>query len=645
MTAKLYRLDLKKHSDSLLNLDSAEILARLNAGVRDGNADAMRILGVMLTEGRDPCGRSVERDGAQGLKLLTRAASLGDVNAMAYLGLCLAEGRDGVAEDRSAAGQWLLKAAEEGSSAGKYALALLMLKEADGIRDDGKIFELMNEAASDGLIEARLRVADFYHEGRGVRRSVKKAIALFEELSKADAEIPEADYRLGLIYDDYTSSYYRPKKALRCLEKAAGKDHPEAMKALARRYEEDPLDDVFDPYAAVSLYRRYLKYRPHDGEALFKIPEYLWLKKLPLCESYKDEALDCLQRAADENHPMALMLTAEFFLNGRHGYKRNAQHARELILKAGRGDDAMVQVEIGRMYRDGCVFVKDYAEALKYFRRAAEKDNSHAWCELGRMYRDGLGLAKNRTEALNCLFRSAFGGCFFGKFEFGKLLTESDDPKEVQTGLDYIEDMAKAGIPEAMSFLSEYLKREDRHPTSADLEKAEYYGCAVTAVSAALMYKSGLPFRPSHGIMKPEEAFAVLKTAVDEYKKDPGKNPGYIFGGLGHCYEKGIGCAPDIQAAIKLYETGLGLNDPVSYLSLGRLYQSGQGVEEDQVKADSLLRQAALLIQQKRKERQELIRQDAQDGQNEQAEKEEKDEKNNEVSLGEDFVFTGNILQ
>lgn len=54
---------------------------------------------------------------------------------------------------------------------------------------------------------------------------------------------------------------------------------------------------------------------------------------------------------------------------------------------------------IGDMYAEGQGVPKDEAEAVKWYRKAAEKGFAKAQQKLGDMYKDGRGVAKDAAEA------------------------------------------------------------------------------------------------------------------------------------------------------------------------------------------------------------------------------------------------------
>jgi TPR repeat protein len=57
-------------------------------------------------------------------------------------------------------------------------------------------------------------------------------------------------------------------------------------------------------------------------------------------------------------------------------------------------------VNLGTMYLYGKGVKKDYQEAIRLFRKAADKGDSKAEYNLGIIYEDGMGVRKNRSEAV-----------------------------------------------------------------------------------------------------------------------------------------------------------------------------------------------------------------------------------------------------
>ena len=63
--------------------------------------------------------------------------------------------------------------------------------------------------------------------------------------------------------------------------------------------------------------------------------------------------------------------------------------------------DAHAQSDLGNMYRKGQGVPQDYAEALRWYRKAADQGDADAQYSLGNMYRKGQGVPQDYAEALH----------------------------------------------------------------------------------------------------------------------------------------------------------------------------------------------------------------------------------------------------
>ena len=61
--------------------------------------------------------------------------------------------------------------------------------------------------------------------------------------------------------------------------------------------------------------------------------------------------------------------------------------------------DAKAQFALGTMYRDGQGVARDYAEALRWWRKAAEQGVIDAQYALGNIYAGGTGIARDNIRA------------------------------------------------------------------------------------------------------------------------------------------------------------------------------------------------------------------------------------------------------
>ena len=91
---------------------------------------------------------------------------------------------------------------------------------------------------------------------------------------------------------------------------------------------------------------------------------------------------------------------------GQNGKPQDyAQAVKYYRLAADQGN-AYAQCDLGVCYKRGCGVPQDYAQAVKYYRLAADQGYANAQFNLGFCYEEGYGVAKNLNEAIR-LYRHA----------------------------------------------------------------------------------------------------------------------------------------------------------------------------------------------------------------------------------------------
>ena len=81
--------------------------------------------------------------------------------------------------------------------------------------------------------------------------------------------------------------------------------------------------------------------------------------------------------------------------------------------------DVIAQFDLGFMYSNGEGVPKNYAEAVKWFRKAAEQGDASAQYNLGVMYDKGFGVPENDAEAVKWYRKAAEQGDDFAQFNLG----------------------------------------------------------------------------------------------------------------------------------------------------------------------------------------------------------------------------------
>jgi TPR repeat protein len=86
------------------------------------------------------------------------------------------------------------------------------------------------------------------------------------------------------------------------------------------------------------------------------------------------------------------------YLHGQ-GVPQDYAEAVRWFRKAAEQGLASAQSNLGAMYHEGQGVVQDYAEAIRWFREAAEQGDAAAQFNLGNMYHDGKGVPQDYVQA------------------------------------------------------------------------------------------------------------------------------------------------------------------------------------------------------------------------------------------------------
>jgi uncharacterized protein len=103
--------------------------------------------------------------------------------------------------------------------------------------------------------------------------------------------------------------------------------------------------------------------------------------------------------AAEQGFASAHYNLGLMYANGQ-GVAQDYAEAVKWYRKAAEQGFAVAQSKLGLMYYNGQGVEQDYAKAVKWFRKAAEQGNAEARLLLGAAYADGQGVAQDYVQAL-----------------------------------------------------------------------------------------------------------------------------------------------------------------------------------------------------------------------------------------------------
>lgn len=98
---------------------------------------------------------------------------------------------------------------------------------------------------------------------------------------------------------------------------------------------------------------------------------------------------------------------------------KDFEQALHWYRKAAEQNDAFAQGKLGVMYENGQGTAKDYSQAIHWYKQAAEQDNVEAQVNLGYMYDTGNGVRKDYEKALYWYEKAAVQGDAFAQNNLG----------------------------------------------------------------------------------------------------------------------------------------------------------------------------------------------------------------------------------
>ncbi|MGD0815978.1 MAG: tetratricopeptide repeat-containing serine protease family protein [Verrucomicrobiota bacterium] len=220
----------------------------------------------------------------------------------------------------------------------------------------------------------------------------------------------------------------------------------------------------------------------------------------------------------------------------------NSVAFQETKARAEKGE-AAAQSELGLMYDLGQGVAQNYAEAVKWLRKAAEQGHPRAQLLLGLHCQNGDGVRQDYAEAVKWLRKAADQG-----------------GAEAQYSLGVCYDLGH-GV------------RQDY------AEAVKWYLKAAAQGDAMAQYNLGVCYSCGQGV--PQDDAQAAKW----YGQAAGQDVLAAEYNLGLCFHDGRGVAADFAEALKWFRKAAEQGDAAAQYDLGFMYDAGQGVPQDRVEA------------------------------------------------------------
>ena len=419
-----YNLGVMYDNGQGVEQDYGEAVKWYRKAAKLGNSDAQRNMGLCYTNGK-----GVSRNDAEAAKWFRKAAEQGNENAQFNLGECYENG-DGVQKDYAKALTWYLKAAVQEHDEAREALQQLLSEmyesedDADeaeewcakileeGDEDEVEIVETIKSeiekekcsSAEDAdtprhgkTVTIRVVSAPGTENGRKVNVKVVPNAQQSDEAESAQSIYEQAEN----CYRGQNGVKEDRAKAFELYQKAAEQGHADAQYSLGYMY-------AYGECTAKDEEKALFWYR----QAAAQGHEKAGRMATGLGDRIKSPNINVSRVAAQQRQVSSdeAYEKGKNYYYGRNGFKQSFADAVEWFRFAAESGHLWAQCYLGTCYMHGEGVSRDEKKAVKWYRRAADAGNDAAQCFIANCYIRGQGVCKNDEEAVKWYRKAANEG-------------------------------------------------------------------------------------------------------------------------------------------------------------------------------------------------------------------------------------------
>ena len=573
------------------------------------------------------------KDINKAIELYKKAANLGDLNAMYYLGLLYYQGED-VPQDKKQAFMWFEKASKIDNF---YRLKKLAEKYVKGNIDEKNVhnaIELYEKAVELGDTES----IEILKKLKSTISEIPNASSSTSMQNKTENNVDLESYIIALkqIYGNLTKVYF----------KGQGDKAKQKISAAIASYAHDFYDEtaifVFDDTLfgsakdgfLVTNKTIYIHNQFDDKEYVMPLPKIksfslkkgssqeLWINEeiKIILKGYDLEASSLLSLMNDilqtlnstnknddllqgqssslskSNPSTTLPLNSSpiktqdnpnndadklFELGWAAQKKENYADALKYYKKALEAGNIKAMAWIAYLYENGYGVPKNTDKAMELYKKAASLGNPMAMCEIGQMYNYGIGVQENKAEAFKWHMKAA-------KLDHVKSINLIVNMYDNGEGIAKNEKEAAAWKLKAAKLGSSYdmyemsLRYEQGKGVPVDNNKA--FEWALKAAEAGNAVAAGRIGEKYYEQKNYNESF---KWFMNSYQKRPeiiNHSEDHLYM-IGDMYFKGLGTSQNRQKAFEWFLKSAERGYAMAMLMVAAMYSEGKDIPQDKQSA------------------------------------------------------------
>jgi TPR repeat protein len=254
--------------------------------------------------------------------------------------------------------------------------------------------------------------------------------------------------------------------------------------------------------------------------------------------------------------------------------------------KAADGGSAPAMRNVGLLYETGRGTEQDYAAAADWYKKAADLGNPGAMFDLANLYEKGWGVDQDFAQAATW-YRKAADAKNASAMNHLAYLYESGRgvDQDYDQAMQWYKKAADANDSTAMANIG-VLYDKGRGVKADPAAAMQWYRKAADLGNAAAMNDIGLLYDAGRGVK------ADPQQAMEWYQKSADANFAPAMCNIGVLYDNGVGVKEDHVAAMKWFKKAAALNHGLAMFNVAFLYEAGRGTPADIVQAVQWYRRA-----------------------------------------------------
>jgi len=220
------------------------------------------------------------------------------------------------------------------------------------------------------------------------------------------------------------------------------------------------------------------------------------------------------------DYPKAQNMIGTMYANGE-GVPQDYAEAMRWYRKAVEQGNAKAQTNLGIIYENGHGIPQNYAEAMRWYRKAAEQGHAQAQHKLGVMYENGHGVPQDYAEAMRWYRKAAEQGSAQAQNNLGVMYVNGEGvPQDYAEAMRWFRKAAEQGSAIAQNNLG-YMYRNGQGVRQDYAEAVRWYRKAAEQGLASAQFSLGYMYYYGQGVsMNKQEAQRLIKAAADQGKEE-----------------------------------------------------------------------------------------------------------------------------